>query len=65
MGFRVHNPTGYEELGDQASYTFNEAGLLVVHLGVHAGRVTYTSNAWTAVEEPDRTGKYHLAGVSN
>jgi len=49
MEFRVHNAAGYDSYGEDATYTFNEAGLLVVHLGRDGGRLTYSPQAWTAV----------------
>jgi hypothetical protein len=63
MEFRVHNAAGYDSYGEDATYTFNEAGLLVVHLGRDGGRLTYSPQAWTAVEEPDKQGGY-LPGKS-
>jgi hypothetical protein len=59
MAFKVHSATGYDTFGDHISYNFNEAGLLVVHLGPHGGRLTYAPHAWTLVEEPDEQGNYH------
>lgn len=58
MGFRIHGASGYEEFDNDATYTFNEAGLLVVHLGRGGGRLTYSPEAWRMVEEPDQHGKY-------
>jgi hypothetical protein len=60
MKFKVHNPSGYESFSDEATYSFNEAGLLVLHLGSDGGRLTYSSAAWTVVEEPNQDGDYHL-----
>ena len=59
MGFKVHSGTGYDTFGDGVSYSFNEAGLLVIHLGARGGRLTYSPHAWTVVEEPDNNGNYH------
>ena len=59
MGFKVHSATGYDTFEDGISYNFNEAGLLVVHLGHDGGRLTYSPHAWTVVEEPDGAGKCH------
>jgi hypothetical protein len=58
MGFRVHHPSGYESFDGDATYNFNEAGLLVIHLGNQGGRLTYSPNAWTVVEEPSDEGQY-------
>lgn len=58
MGFRVHSASSHEQFDQQATYTFNEAGLLVVHLGGRGGRLTYSPQAWTVVEEPDRDDQY-------
>ena len=58
MGFRIHGASGYEEFDKDATYTFNEAGLLVVHLGRGGGRLTYSPEAWRLVEEPGDDGKY-------
>jgi hypothetical protein len=59
MTFRVSTASsGHQNFDDTASYTFNEAGLLVIHLGVNAGRLTYSPQAWMVVEEPDKQGKY-------
>ena len=63
MEFRVHNASGYDNYGDDATYTFNVAGLLVVHLGRNKGKLTYSPRAWTIVEEPDNEGNY-LPGKS-
>lgn len=40
----------------------NEAGLLVVHLRRGGGRLTYSPQAWTVIEEPDAAGQYLPAG---
>ena len=58
MGFKVHKASGYDDFGKDATYSFNEAGLLVVHLGRDGGRLTYSPQAWTVVEEPDAAGDY-------
>lgn len=58
MGFKVHNASGYDDFDKDATYSFNEAGLLVVHLGRGGGRLTYSPQAWTVVEEPDASGEY-------
>lgn len=63
MGFRIHNASGYDSYDGEATYSFNEAGLLVVHLGRKGGRLTYSPRAWTVVEEPDTQGTY-LPGKS-
>jgi hypothetical protein len=60
MAFKVHNAAGYESFPDDAAYEFNDAGLLVVRLGADGGRLTYSPQAWTVVEEPARGGDYHL-----
>lgn len=60
MAFRVHNASSYDEFGDDDSYNFNEAGLLVVHLGLDGGRLTYSPHAWTVIEQPDPAGNYYL-----
>jgi hypothetical protein len=60
MGFKVHNASGYESYADDATYGFNEAGLLVIKLGGNGGMLTYSPHAWTVVEEPDHDGGYHL-----
>jgi hypothetical protein len=58
MAFKVHHPAGYDDFGPDATYTFNGAGLLVIHLGPTGGRLTYAPSAWTVVEEPDDDGVY-------
>ncbi|MDX6365111.1 MAG: hypothetical protein QOK30_187, partial [Nocardioidaceae bacterium] len=45
---------------DEASYEFNDAGLLVIRLGAGGGSLTYSPQAWTVVEEPNSDGGYHL-----
>jgi hypothetical protein len=60
MAFKLHNAAGYESFTDEASYEFNDAGLLVVRLGADGGRLTYSPQAWTVVEEPSHDGGYHL-----
>lgn len=62
MGFKVHSATGYDTFGNSISYNFNEAGLLVIHLGPDGGRLTYSPHAWTVIEEPDGDGNYHRQG---
>ncbi len=58
MGFRLHLASGHNDYDDDdATYTFNEAGLLVIHLP-HGRRLTYAAGAWTVVEEPDEDGSY-------
>jgi hypothetical protein len=58
MGFRLYTQSSVETFDDEAAYSFNEAGLLVVHLGGGKGRLTYSSHTWTVVEEPDKSGEY-------
>jgi hypothetical protein len=58
MAFRLHTQSGVETFGEEASYSFNEAGLLVVHLGGGKGRLTYSAQTWRVVEEPDKSGDY-------
>jgi hypothetical protein len=60
MAFKLHNAAGYESFSDDASYEFNDAGLLVVRLGAGGGILTYSPQAWTVVEEPNDDGGYHL-----
>jgi hypothetical protein len=60
MAFKLHNAAGYESFPDDASYEFNDAGLLVIRLGAGGGSLTYSPQAWTVVEEPNRDGGYHL-----
>ena len=62
MAFRVHNASTYDDFDGDDSYNFNEAGLLVIHLGLKGGRPTYSPQAWTVVEEPDPAGEYRLPG---
>ena len=58
MGFKIHSASGQARFGHDAIYSFNQAGLLVVHLGRGGGRLTYSPHAWTLVEEPDDGGHY-------
>jgi hypothetical protein len=59
MGFRVHGASGYTSFGDEDSYNFNAAGLLVIHVGGPEGaRLTYSPHAWRVVEQPDNAGEY-------
>jgi hypothetical protein len=58
MGFKIHSASGQSRFGHDAIYSFNQAGLLVVHLGRGGGRLTYSPHAWTLVEEPDDGGRY-------
>ncbi|MDQ3733298.1 MAG: hypothetical protein M3400_04730 [Actinomycetota bacterium] len=51
MGFVIHL-TGEDapmQTGDRATYTFNDAGLLVIHDG--AIRITLAHGAWSRIEE--------------
>lgn len=64
MGFQVHYPSGCDRFEDGDSYNFNEAGLLVIHLGRNGGRLTYSPNAWTVVEEPNDADEYLLGDKS-
>jgi hypothetical protein len=59
MAFKVHHAAGYDSFGDGVTYNFNEAGLLVLHLGPDGGRLTFSPHAWTVVEEPDRNGEFY------
>jgi hypothetical protein len=59
MAFKVHHAAGYDSFGDGVTYNFNEAGLLVLHLGHDGGRLTFSPHAWTVVEEPDRSGEFY------
>ncbi|MGI8613480.1 MAG: hypothetical protein ACR2KL_06000 [Nocardioidaceae bacterium] len=58
MKFKVHNASGFDTFEGGATYTFNEAGLLVVHIADGGGRLTYSPQAWKVVEEPGEDGKY-------
>jgi hypothetical protein len=58
MGFKVHHAWGSDMFEDEVSYSFNEADLLVIHLGRDGARLTYSPHAWTVVEEPDKNGKF-------
>lgn len=51
MGFQLHTTDGYENFTDDASYEFNDAGLLVVTTG-EGNQRTYSPNAWTFIDEP-------------
>ena len=51
MAFRVYGNDGdYRDFDDEATYTFNDAGLLVVT--DDEARVTYAPGAWYQVEQP-------------
>jgi hypothetical protein len=58
MGFKIRSASGEAKFGPDAIYSFNQAGLLVVHLGRGGGRLTYSPHAWACVEEPDDAGRY-------
>jgi hypothetical protein len=58
MGFKIHSASGEAQFGQDAIYSFNQAGLLVINLGRRGGRLTYSPHAWTLVEEPDDDGRY-------
>ncbi len=62
MAFRLHDNSGYQDFDDGATYTFNEAGLLVIHLSNNGSRLTYSPHAWNLVEESDTAGDYAEAG---
>ena len=59
MAFKVHHAAGYDTFGDDITYSFNEAGLLIVHLGPGGGRLTFSPHAWTVAEEPDHNGAFY------
>lgn len=60
MGFKLYDADGCTNYDDEAAYTFNSAGLLVV---VHERiRTTYSPGAWLRVEEDalePKPGKGH------
>jgi hypothetical protein len=58
MGFKVHHPGGYDSFGDEDSYAFNDAGLLVIRIGDGGGQLTYSPHAWSVVEEPGKDDVY-------
>lgn len=59
MAFKLHHGAGYDTFGDDVTYNFNEAGLLVVHLGPKGGNLTFSPNAWTVIEQPDSNGEFY------
>jgi hypothetical protein len=62
MAFRVHNASTYDDFDGDDSYNFNEAGLLVIHLGLKGRKADLFATSWTVVEEPDPAGEYRLPG---
>ena len=52
MTFTLRTTDNDETFGDQARYTFNKAGLLVVRPG-DGRQITYSPSAWVDIDEPE------------
>lgn len=65
MAFKLYTDKegSYDSYGDEADYTFNNAGLLVVNDG-EGKRITFAPNVWHHLEDamPEGGGQMHVFG---
>jgi hypothetical protein len=59
MAFQLHidSDGATTEFGDKASYSFNQAGYLVV-VTDDGTRLTYSPHAWHHIEDVPKTGSF-------